>query len=292
MRERATATGGVRRRRAPSIEDWLRRVLDGPTVVGSARLNDLAREQGRRVLEVADRDGRRHFCKVEPRTDAWRSEVRAYRRWLPALGDLAAPLAGAHRGLGAVLTGAVPGAVPTGTREEHQRQAGAWLRRLHDAAPAREGRGQERSGRLVHRLVRGAPDLVTARELAFVEEQVGVAEGERGAPEVPSHGDFRVYNWLVDDEGVLRVIDFGDARWAAPTLDLAGLAFGPWWGAPHLRQAFLDGYGRSLTDAEEAVVTARMCLRAVRNIVVGSDRGAAAKVARGRRCLEVLMADA
>nr|WP_232848145.1 phosphotransferase [Occultella kanbiaonis] len=60
---------------------------------------------------------------------------------------------------------------------------------------------------------------------------------------VPTHGDWQPRNWLVDDEGCVRVIDLGRAAWRPALTDLGRLARQEWQGRPDLEAAFLDGYG-------------------------------------------------
>ncbi|MBZ2197058.1 phosphotransferase family protein [Occultella gossypii] len=60
---------------------------------------------------------------------------------------------------------------------------------------------------------------------------------------VPTHGDWQPRNWLVDDEGCVRVIDLGRAAWRPALTDLGRLARQEWEARPDLEAAFLDGYG-------------------------------------------------
>ena len=79
---------------------------------------------------------------------------------------------------------------------------------------------------------------------------------------VPNHGDYRVGNWLVDRDDVLRVIDFGNARWAPPAADLSALAYGPWWDDPGAREAFARGYGEAELHEQQRFVVPRLGVRA------------------------------
>ena len=58
----------------------------------------------------------------------------------------------------------------------------------------------------------------------------------------------RPSNWLVDEEGTIRVIDLGRADWRPRVTDLARLARQEWECRPDLEAAFLDGYGGDPRD--------------------------------------------
>src|SRR5260370_7359987 len=72
---------------------------------------------------------------------------------------------------------------------------------------------------------------------------------------VPTHGDAQVRNFLWDVPAQrLALIDFERAEVAPAVRDLVRLEYGPWAGQPHLRAAFLAGYGRTLTATEETAL--------------------------------------
>jgi Ser/Thr protein kinase RdoA (MazF antagonist) len=75
---------------------------------------------------------------------------------------------------------------------------------------------------------------------------------------VPTHGDWKPRNWLVDDDGVVSVIDFGRAALRPAMTDLAGLEAQQFRGHPDPERSFLDGYG---ADPRESPAWLRTLVR-------------------------------
>ncbi|HEY3871858.1 MAG TPA: aminoglycoside phosphotransferase family protein [Actinocrinis sp.] len=240
------------------------------------------------VLRLRDAAGTTWFVKRHRDRERYDAEVTAYQRWVPALGEQAARLR-AHDAAQAIVLSALPGRpapwperdIERADRADRahcadraervaadlalQRSAGALLRRLHGAQPAVawDDFGAAKTWEF-DRLAPQAAGLLTARELGAARAGVR-ALCEVGVPQrqVPCHRDYSQRNWLVDDDGGLRVIDF---EWARPDVwvtDLIRLSFGAWQDRPDLQEAFLDGYGRRLSDADRAVLTGCSILTAV-----------------------------
>jgi aminoglycoside phosphotransferase len=250
---------------------WLDEVLGDYSVVGVARQNARKEHTGQLVLEVLDRAGARWFAKEVADPQCWRYEVRAYRRWTPALGDLTPELKASDREARLLLLSAVPGEAPSATDRQAHRQAGALLRRLHEVMPEREQRPVDRrnANGPLHAIFLDRPGLLSEEQEQFARHHLRGLESLPPLPMVPSHGDFNTHNWLVDDAGTLRVIDFGNARWQIPALEFARLYFGPWWDRPDLASSFFEGYGRRPHDHELAFVRHRVVIRAVQSITFG-----------------------
>jgi Phosphotransferase enzyme family len=70
---------------------------------------------------------------------------------------------------------------------------------------------------------------------------------------VPCHRDYTPRNWLARD-GVQYVIDFEHARLDVWLADLAWLHLGIWPDRPDLKDAFLAGYSRQLSDTDHAIL--------------------------------------
>lgn len=90
-------------------------------------------------------------------------------------------------------------------------------------------------------------------------------------PGVPTHGDAQPRNflWSIPDARV-ALIDFERAEVAPAVRDLVRLEYGPWDGRPDLRASFLAGYGRTLTDAEDAALRSFAALDALSGLLWGT----------------------
>src|SRR5215472_13698089 len=220
------------------------------------------------VLRLRDARGVAWFAKRHRARDRHAAEVTAYRQWVPALGVHAPRLHAADELRSAIIISAVPGepapwpaadlrALPDAARlaeQAVQREAGVLLRRLHDAQPPSpwDGWGAAKVAEF-DALMPMASQLLDKRDLALARAQVEPLSGLPGLGRVPCHRDYTPRNWLVKD-GVQYVIDFEHARLDVWLADLARLHPGIWPDRPDLKAAFLDGYGRQLSDTDHAVL--------------------------------------
>jgi Ser/Thr protein kinase RdoA (MazF antagonist) len=275
-----------------TLTTWLHQTLGEHSIVGTAVQNARREGTGQLVVEAVDASGERWFAKRVSDSQCWRFEVRAYRRWVPALGDLAPTLRAVDRDSHLLLLGAVPGVSPPAADMAAHRQAGALLRRLHEVKPGRVQRpGDQRNANgPLHALLKDVPGLLSEEQEQFARHHVRQLESLPPALMVPCHGDYTAHNWLVDASGTLRVIDFGNARWQTPALEFARLYFGPWWYRPDLAGAFFEGYGRRPDDRELEFVRHRVVVHAVQVIAFGLRRSSQRHVDFGRARLDELMA--
>jgi Ser/Thr protein kinase RdoA (MazF antagonist) len=84
------------------------------------------------------------------------------------------------------------------------------------------------------------------------------------------------------------VIDFERAEPGPAIGDLVRLETGPWDQRPDLREAFLGGYGRTLTCAEERALPRLAALDALSGLVWGTANGDHDVISRARRTFERL----
>jgi hypothetical protein len=220
------------------------------------------------VLRLRDARGVAWFAKRHRERDRHEAEVTAYRRWVPALSGHAPRLHAADDSRSAIIVSAILGEpVPwpaADLRALHDtdrlaeralhREAGVLLRRFHDAQPplpwANFGAAKiaEFDG-----LMPMASQLLDTRDLAVARAAVETLSGLPCPGRVPCHRDYTPRNWLVKD-GVQYVIDFEHARLDVWLADLARLHLGIWPDRPDLKQAFLGGYGRQLSDTDQAIL--------------------------------------
>jgi|SRR5690625_306713 len=245
----------------------------------------------RRVLHLTDVHGRSWYCKQTRFAVQWRAEVRAYRRWFAALDGDVPWLRAANRDRRLLLVSAVPGDVVPEPSPETHRAAGALLRRLHDAGPTRREPPAKRA-QMTARLDR-EPWLdggdFDSSEAAFIRERMRRFRDLPPSDEVGCHGDYGPHNWLVDDTGHVRAIDFAESKWNPPAFDLARLCLQSWWDRPRLSAAFFDGYGRELSDLEHEYLRLQVVRSAVAAVQWGREHGARHVEDRARSRLADLM---
>lgn len=272
----------------PALDGWVERTI-GPyrTVADRSWDNGDAH-----VVEIRDVDGVTWFVKIHRHTHHYAREVDAYLRWVPALGGHAPSLHGHDADLSVLLLSSVPGTPEpedSATPAIHH-QAGRLLRALHDAEPpvpwpefAREQRAKfdKWAGRAAALLERRCVDFVASQLAAFADVTPDA---------VPCHLDYSPRNWLVVDS-VVYVIDFEFARRHCWQQDLSRLFFGVWQDAPAAREAFLDGYGRTLADDDLALLLALGAASAMSTVVWAREHGDAEFEAAGRRNLAALMTE-
>ncbi|WP_328455518.1 phosphotransferase [Streptomyces sp. NBC_00386] len=269
-----------------------------------------AREDSR-VWRAQGAQGGTWYVKVHHSDRFHGREVRGLRTWAQALGEAAPRLVAADEKLRAVVLTAVPGrplhgAVLTPERERAVfRRIGALARRIHQSSPPRPApAGNGPAVTKADRHLAGARSHLRPGDEEFVRELVRQAEGLRPLEWVETHGDFQLRNILYVADDALPDVGYGadDPAVFVAVIDLERSEPGPavrdlvrlsdaWVGRPDLFEAFLAGYGRSLTDAEEARLGIDMALDAVSGIAFGVAHGDPELVERGRRTLARLRAE-
>ena len=237
------------------------------------------------VLRLRDASGTDWFLKHHRERDRYLAELAAYRAWVPALREAAPRLrafCGQHEVIIVSAVSGEPAPSPASGRaattsgrpaELHlQRQAGAQLRRLHDAQPPRLSPGfAALKLREFERLRPAAAGLLRPPELDAARACVSALAQAPTPDLVPCHHDYTPRNWLVGHDGTVRVIDFEWSALNAWVADLARLHLGAWVGRPDLRDAFLAGYGRDLTPGDQAMLHACAVLTGVWLVVKADE---------------------
>lgn len=247
------------------------------------------------VLEVRAADGSAAIAKLH-RTDVkYRAERDAYREVVHRLGDRAPRLLDSDDALGALLLSRLAGE-PADTsersipEEDLYRQAGELLRRLHgepllNPMPNWSRTVRERLERWIERAPAG---LLTAGEVRAAR-----ARGARG-PRPAAGARARPLGLGAAQLACRRRSRardrFEHLRPDAWVADLQRV----WWGerdAPHRREWLLEGYGRSLTPADEIRFVALSALGHLTAIVWGEFVGDPQYRDRGRDNLGALAGD-
>ncbi|MFF3015531.1 phosphotransferase enzyme family protein [Streptomyces sp. NPDC057939] len=254
-----------------------------------------------RVWDLEGTDRIHRYVKISPSVKFFSRENRAYRHIVPALGYGRAPhLIDSRAQDFLLLLTAVPG-VPaktlgldtTGWRSVH-RQAGVLCARLHQAGELDRDDLTEAEASLAaaadgaEKYLARAGDRLTTVEQQLIRNHAAHLRRIGPVPVGFIHGDNRPRNWLVSESGVAH-IDFERTRPAARVQDLVTLTVNEWLDHPDREQAFLQSYGRPLTDAERHALTCLTALDAVSCLAWGPDNGDPSVTARGRRTLDRLM---
>ena len=165
------------------------------------------------------------------------------------------------------------------------------LRRFHDVTEPSVDLGVvERRLDAYRTWVERAPaGLLDPADLAFAERSVQILRSLPPVPVVPTHGDWQPRNWVVAG-GVVGVIDFELAELAWWTRDLERMWWAEWLDHPDLRDSFLEGYGRVLTDLDTTLLIASSVLGAVTTMVWGERYGDLRFSEHGRQTLHRIRA--
>ena len=245
---------------------------------------------GDTVLRVRDAHSQEFVVKQHGTRSKHDREVHAYRHWTASLGLSAPGLVAADSAAMTIVITTLPGQPCSGDPEAAiHHQAGALLRRFHDAEPPRRlpwfpGWLDDR----IRHWTSQAMTLLPADDAAVVDghltalKTIGVPHG------FPCHLDFQPRNWLVDESRNLSVIDFEHARTDLPARDFVRLRFRVWQSRPDLQDAFFHGYGRRLTDTQDELVWHLGALDALTALARGRQTSDPALTTAGRATLRQL----
>jgi Phosphotransferase enzyme family len=242
------------------------------------------------VARIATTSGEEFVVKQHLNRPLHEREVHAYRCWTRALGASTPRLVAVDDPAMIIVTSALPGGPGSGDLTPFvHRQAGALLRRFHDAEPPcaltwfRDWL-RKRAGHWTSR----AAMLLSAADARIIDSHLA-ALSRMGVPTGgPCHLDFQPRNWLIGRSGDVSLIDFEHARIDLPARDLVRLRFRIWAGRPDLRDAFLDGYGRPLTHAEDQLIWHLGALDALTALARGHENADPELTAAGRTTLRML----
>jgi aminoglycoside phosphotransferase (APT) family kinase protein len=304
---------GVRQTKAlpAAVRRWSEQRIGPVTAVRDAS-HDWYRS---RVWELEGEGAARWYVKVSPSVKSFTRETRAYRHVVPALGQGRTPhLVDTRAQDLAVLLTTVPGVPAPGLgpadgewRAVH-RQAGTLCARLHEAgALDRDDRAEAEASLQAaadgaEKYLARAGDRLTEDERQVVRDHAAQLRRVGPVPVGYVHGDNQLRNILyapdtpartdeADGSGpFLAVIDLERSEPGPAVRDLVRLS-DAWHGRPELYEAFLAGYGRHLTPAEEARLVIDAALDSVSGIAYGAAHGDPGLVERGRRTLARLHAE-
>ncbi|MER5970330.1 phosphotransferase [Streptomyces sp. NPDC002055] len=247
-----------------------------------------------RVVRVVDAGGRHFVAKQHAEQDRYARELHAYRTWGTHLNGHAPTLVGRHDATRTILMTALAGnradTVAPGSPEEElaHHEAGHVLGALHRATSMPRGGAvgvvlAQRLQGWIDQAVQA--DLINTAERNLLNHHAAVLDNSLMDSAV-CHLDYQPRNWLVGD--AFGICDFEHMRLDARIRDFARLEFRRWQAAPHLRTAFLDGYGRPLNGSERHLLESFGAIEAATALVKGHKENALTLSAHGRTVLSRL----
>ena len=266
-----------------------RRLLGPFEVVADLSWKDLGLSL---VLEVRTADGRSLIVKSHHDEYRNRFEVAAYERWVPAIADRAPALVAHDDGTVLVVTKLEAGPPAPELPVAVHADAGRVLRRFHGAGEpvVDPDWADQRLANLRAWIERMPEGLIDADDVAFVEREASVLRDLPPPTMVPCHSDYQPRNWRVDDDGRVFVFDFEKARHDWWIHDIQRMWWREWRDRPDLRDAFFEGYGRTLDDTELAALRANSARGHLVQIVWATEHGDRTFAAEGRAQLARLRA--
>ncbi len=264
------------------------------------------------TLYLSTRDGG-CYVKIHHDRAGWENEVHAYERWAPAFGEHAPRLLAVRdeEPLALVISSLPGQALETHPLElalEQQvwHDAGRALTALHSLGVGQSFGRCHRDGSPLGPVVSDACTFLTQEMDGWLSRDEGgkylsqddraVVESARhllpafaGERPSPCHRDYCPANWLVSQAGAWTgVIDFEFAYWDVWTADFARDPFWNWISRPSLPEAFLAGYGRTITSREEQQVLVGRALFALAAVVWGEENDYHVFAEEGRLALKAL----
>ncbi|MFJ2022082.1 aminoglycoside phosphotransferase family protein [Streptomyces nodosus] len=248
-----------------------------------------------RVWRAHGAEGGTWYVKIHQNDRFHGREVWAYRTWAPHLGTSAPTLVAADSRLRAAIVTAVPGrplhdlAQPPGGRRLFH-QIGALAAAIHRSSPVPLAK-TERVPALarIERHLQAAQPYLRPGDEKFIRSIEARAEKVPPLNCVPTHGDFQLRNLLLDQDGNLAMIDFERSEPGPAIRDIVRLS-DAWDTQPSLNDAFMAGYGRELTPAEEERFIIDSALDALSGIQYGATHGDPETRERGHHTLSRLRA--
>lgn len=244
------------------------------------------------LLRLVDGDGRSYLAKQHRLRDRYQTEEHAYRVWSQHLSGHVPELVGCHDSTRTLIFTAVPGTNGTnltpGSEEEVRAHhvAGTVLGTLHRAttSPMTGAIGAGLAQRLRAWAERADQiGLLTGHQLGRLLDAAETLAGTHMDSAV-CHLDYQPRNWVVSPHHFV-VCDLEHMRRDARLRDFARMEFRHWQAAPHLRDAFFDGYGDRPTGDEQRLLDTFGAIEAATALVRGHEQRDNALVGHGRTAL-------
>jgi len=244
------------------------------------------------VLHALVPSGDQFIIKASTTSHHIRREIAAHEVGFNGLTGRVPLLRHASAEAGILVTEFLPGTLVEGTPaeddEETYRQAGALLQRIQQPA----GVSASYAKALIiktHSWMDHAHALVPEYQLNHLTREL--ARLKPGAVElVATHGDYQPRNWL-QENGQVKVIDFGRADARPWVHDLVRLSHQQFVGRPGLEAAFYDGLAKVVQPHEADLWRLENLNQAIGTVVWANQVGDTAFEQAGRAMVERLLFD-
>ncbi|MCP9000695.1 aminoglycoside phosphotransferase family protein [Pseudarthrobacter sp. RMG13] len=207
--------------------------------------------QDTNVLHVATPAGEGFIVKASTTSHHIRREIAAHSGGFEGLRGRVPALRHASAEAGILVTEFLPGTLVEGTPAEEDpetyRQAGALLARIHRPAGDSSTYATALTAKTRAWMDR-AHGLLPEPQLDSFERELDALR-PRVVQLVATHGDYQPRNWL-QDNGQIKVIDFGRADLRPWVHDLVRLSHQRFVDRPDLADAFHAGLGKTVAPAE------------------------------------------
>lgn len=271
-----------------TLVDFAHREMGSQVVI-----DDFSRDVGRRttVWRLTGRDGSRAWLKHHEQSQLYKRELIGLEHFVPALGTQTfwcTPSLIAHDDvMEVILMTEVEGAIFESTQTSMDEAltmytlAGRFSRALHRlnvATPNLAGSGLSGPDdtpaptylrhQLEHYLGKGMASI-DADTAHWTRELIAQACCANNGERVPCHMDYSPRNWIIQRQNTgikFGVIDWERTRWDTWLQDIQRMVYDEWYKEPRLREAYFQGYGRSLTAAEELLLDTLCLVTAIAGI--------------------------
>ncbi|MDQ5862836.1 MAG: aminoglycoside phosphotransferase family protein [Actinomycetota bacterium] len=243
--------------------------------------------QDTNVLHVVTPSGEESIVKASTTSHHIRREIAAHAGGFEGLHGRVPALRHASAKTGILVTEFLPGILVEGTPAEDDpetyRQSGELLTRIHRSAGDSSTYTTALTAKTRAWMDRAHGLLPESQLESFEQELDALRPGV--VQLVATHGDYQPRNWL-QDNGQIKVIDFGRAEPRPWVHDLVRLSHQRFVHRPELADAFHAGLGKTVGPAELAVWHLENLNQAIGTVVWANQVGDTAFEQAGREMVE------
>lgn len=239
-----------------------------------------------------------YYLKTHKQKSKFKQEVNAYENWAKQIPDQCPQFITKEESLNAILLSSLeaePLEQQNLSAKQEQvvyEQAGQFLRTWHDLKYI--DNDIDLTDAMQQRLTKWtqrATNLVEDKGITWVKDQtLELIHHLKDYQRVPCHRDYSARNWLLDKNHRLWVIDFEHSRADFFLVDFERQYSSIWLTRPDIKEAFLAGYGKKISELEWQLLKRLSGFSALSTIVWAREHKDRAFEAYGRQQLERLKA--